>query len=151
MIDDSGHQLGGINVSAAHLQKVRVALFKDNPGDFICIVDFAHRGDSVGTVVRADNKGLGFIIGNTSDAQISFHLSHIFIKLGSKRCVLNVMNCAVKTGFAIYGHSASAGAQMRMVVSSKKKIEYTIVLRCNSKKAAHNQNVLHIKKIPFSL
>ena len=128
LIDDGSDQLCGIDVSPAHFQKMSIAVLIDKIRDLLCVVDFAHGGDGVGSVVRADDQGLGFIIGDTSDAQIALHLPHVLVKLGPERCIFYIVNGTVKTILTIYSHAAPPCTKMRMVVCSKKQVKDAVVL-----------------------
>ena len=76
----------------------------------------------------ADDQGLRFIIGDTSDPQIPFHLPHILVELGSERRILYIVNGTVKTILTIYSHAASPRTKVGMVVCSKKQVKDTVIL-----------------------
>ena len=128
LIDNGSDQFCGINIPSAHFQKMSIAVLIDQIGDFFCVVDFANGGDGVGTVVRADDQGLRFIIGDTTDTHIPFHLPHIFVKFGAKRCVFYIVNRAVKAVFAVYRHAASPCTKVRMIVCPKKQVKDAVIL-----------------------
>ncbi len=84
------------------------------------------------------HQRLRFIVGNTADSNRTFYLVNVFFKFSSERRVLNVVNSALKFAFACVNcNSASARAEMRMIISSKKQIHRTIVFGSNAENTAH--------------
>ena len=78
-------------------------------------------------MMGADEKGLGFVIGNAADAQVAFHMPKVFVKFGTKRSVFDIVDRPVKSFFSVVnGHSGAAGAEMGMVVCSEKQVKDTI-------------------------
>lgn len=56
-----------------------------------------------------------------ADAGMTLKIDQIFFKFGTKRCVFDVVNLALEAFFlAVDDHTASACAQMRMIVHPKK-------------------------------
>ena len=104
---------------------------------FLRVVDFAYGSQCVGSVMGTDNQWLGFIIGNTTDAVISFHGLDILVKLCTERCIFYVVYGTVKTILAVHSHSASSGTQMRMIIYSEKQIKYAVFFCGHTKKATH--------------
>ena len=51
LVDDGGDQLGGIDLSAAHLKKMNMALFIGLLDQFLLICYFAHCGDGIAAQV----------------------------------------------------------------------------------------------------
>jgi hypothetical protein len=47
------------------------------------------------------------------------------------------MNGTIKAILPIYRHTATSGAQVGMIVNTKKQIKYAILSGCNSEKSAH--------------
>ena len=62
LVDDRRHQLRGVDVPAAHLQKVGVAGLEQGLDDLLGVVDTPHGDDGIGAVVRAHDQGLGLIV-----------------------------------------------------------------------------------------
>ena len=78
--------------------------------------------------MRLDQKGLRLKIRDTADPQISLHLSHVPVKFGPERRILDVVDSPVKPVRSVGRHSASSGSQVRMVIDSVKQFQYTIFL-----------------------
>ena len=65
-------------------------------------------------------KGLGFVVGNTSDSQCSFQLVQIPVKLRTEGGIFYIVDGPRKALAAVYGHSASLSPQMGVVIHSEK-------------------------------
>ena len=113
LIYDSRDKLGRIDVSAAHLQEMRVAVCKNQFCDFVNIVDPAYRRNSICSKVRANHQRLRLIIGDAADSNVSAHFQNVFIELGSEICCLYVVDRAVEAFLNIICHQSRApGSEM---------------------------------------
>ena len=74
-----------------------------------------------------DDQGLGLIVGNTADSQMPVHAGKFFIKFGTERSVLNVVDSAVEPVLIVVdGHACPPCSQMGVIVSAEKQIENTV-------------------------
>ena len=121
LVDDRRHKFRGIDVPSAHLKKMGMSGRKQLLHNAFQIIDLAHCHDGIGSVVGTHQKRLRFIVRNTADSQISFHLIYIFVKLGTKGRILNVVNRSVKSLLlTVYSHSRTPRTQVGMVIRSEK-------------------------------
>ena len=115
-----------------------MSLCKQILDDGIRIVDLAHGGNSISSVMGTHHQRLGLKIGNTADAQMSVHLIDILVELRTERCILYVVNGSVVTFFfAVDCHAGTSGSQMGMIIRSKEQIKHTVFFCCDSKKSTH--------------
>ena len=147
LIDEGCHQFGVVQITAAHLQEMGVPVLEDVLSQLCRVVDAAHRGNRIGSVVGADQQGLGLVVGNTANAHPACHFVDVFFKLGPERRIFNVVNGTVKSLFPIHGHTCPAGSQMGVIIGSEKQIKYAILFGCHTKKTTHLTINLHI---PFA-
>ena len=111
LVDDRGHQLRGVHIAAAHLQKVGVPAFEQLLHDLVGVVDFAHGHNGVGAMVRPHNQGLGLVVGDAPNAQMALHAGHVLVELGAEGRVFNVVDGAVKALCRVVNrHAGTAGA-----------------------------------------
>ena len=136
--DQGSDQLCHIDSSVGHLLKMYLGRIIHPLQKFIIIVDLSHKGKGKASNPGTEQKGLRFIIRNTSDSHISLHGTHIPVKFCTERCVFNVVDGTVKSMFSVNSHTAAACSQMRMIIHSVKKFQYAVAFRCYSKKSAHN-------------
>ena len=116
------------NLSANVTRAEALEACKDFLNKLISVVYLSHGCNSIGAMMRTNQQGLGFIIGNAPDSVFSLHLLHIFIELGTKRCIFYIVDGSVKALVSIHCHSAASGSQMRMIIDSEKQIKHTILL-----------------------
>ena len=96
--------------------------------DLLHIIDLAYRRNCKGPMVGTHQKRLGFIIGNTPNPKIPFHLVHILIKLCTKGCIFNIVNCPVKALFlAVNRHTGPSCPQVGMIIRAEEQIKHTIL------------------------
>ena len=136
--DQCSDQFGHIDCSVGHLLKMYLGRIIQLLQKFIVIIDLSHKSEGKAADPGTEQKGLRLIIRNTSDSHISLHGPHISVKFCTERRVLNVVDGTVKSMFSVNSHTSAACSQMRMVIHSVKKLQYTVILRCYSKKSAHN-------------
>ena len=111
LVDDRGHQLRGVHIAAAHLQKVGVPAFEQLLHNLVGVVDFAHGHNGVGAMVRPHNQGLGLVVGDAPNAQMALHAGHVLVELGAEGRVFNVVDGAVKALCRVVNrHAGTAGA-----------------------------------------
>ena len=140
LVDDRGHQLGGVHIAAAHFQKVGVSAFEQLFHDLVGVVDFSHSHNGVGAVVGTDNQGLGLVVGDAANAQTALHAGNVLVKLGPERGVFNVVDRTVKALFPVVDrHARPAGAKVRVVVRAEKEIEHAVLFGSDAKKSAHKK------------
>ena len=138
LVDQGGGQLRRIDVASAHLQEVGVGTGKELPHEFLGIVDLAHRRDRVGAQMGADDQGLRFIVGDTSDAQLSFHLEDVLVEFRPEIRTLNIVDRPVKAlHMVVHCQACAPCSQMGMIVCSVKEVKNTVLLRSNAKKTTH--------------
>ena len=127
-IDEGGHQLCGVDVPAAHLQKVGVPRLEHGVHQLLRVVNPPHGDDGVSAVVGADDEGLGVVIGNTPDAKVALHLVYVLVELGAKGGVLDVVDGPVKAGILpVHRHARTAGAQVGVVVRAEKQVQQAVL------------------------
>ena len=68
LVDEGCHQFGGVDVAAAHFQKMCISTIKDLFGQLFCVIDAAYGGDSEGAVVGAYQQRLGLVVGDAAYA-----------------------------------------------------------------------------------
>ena len=79
-------------------------------------------------MMRTNQQGLGFIIGNTADAQMSVHVVDFLIKLRSEGRILYIVNRSVISFFfAVYNHSRTSCSKVGMIVCSEEQIKHTVL------------------------
>ena len=111
LIDDCRHQLGRVDISAAHFQEMRMSAAENLHQNLFHVVDTAHRDNGIGAMVGTDDQRLRLIIRNTADSQISGHFRHILVELGTEGGVLDVMNGTIEPFiFTVYRHTCPACA-----------------------------------------
>ena len=138
LIQNRRHQLRGIDISAAHLKEMRVPFGEQFLCQKVRIINSAHSGNGIGSMVRTHHQRLGFIIRYTANPDTSPHFNHFFVKFCAKRRILNIMNRPVKSAFPVVNHHSSPpGAQMRMIICSEKYIKHAVLFGCNTKKTSH--------------
>lgn len=126
LVDDRGNKLRLVDDAVLHFKKVRV-VFKDFACDFFGVIDLADRCDAEGAVMRTDQNGLRFVVGDTADAVLSLHFRGFLLEFGSERCVFDVVDGFIKSVFfAVNRHTCTSGAEVRMIVYTVKQIKYTI-------------------------
>jgi hypothetical protein len=77
-------------------------------------------------------------IGNAADTGTAAEFGQIIFKFGAEGCVFNVVDLALKALFLIIEcHAAPAGAQVGMVVRTKKHIQYAVFTGDSPKKTTH--------------
>ena len=106
-VDERGRQFGGIDVSAAHFQKVRLSVFERAFHKFVDVVDAPHGSDGEVAQMRAHEQGLGFVVRNAADAEFSLHFRKIAFEFGAERGVFDAVNGAVEAVFSVYGHASA--------------------------------------------
>ncbi len=146
LVQNGSHQLRGIAVAAAHLQKMPVPAGEQFLGQFLRIVDPSHRGNGIGTVMGTDHQGLGFKVRNTADPHTALHFIHVFVKFCPERGILNIVDCPVKSPVSVIDyHAGPSGSQMGMVVCPEIQVKYTILFGSNTKKSSHDiLSLLHL-------
>ena len=93
--------------------------------------------------MRTYQKGLGIGVADAAAAGMPLKIDQIFFKFGTKMCVFDVVNLALEAFFlAVDDQTASACAQMRMIVNPEKDIKYAILLGSYAKKTAHDGSSL---------
>ena len=138
LVDNGSDQFRGVDVTAAHLQKMGVASGENLLDNLIQIVDLSHSGNGIGAVMGAHNQRLGLIVGNTSDAQIAVHFTEVLVELGAEGGILDIMYRPVEPLLpAVNRHSGPAGSQMGMIVGAKEQVKHAVVFRSYSKVSAH--------------
>ena len=136
-VDERGRQLGGIDVAAAHLQKVRRSVGERLLDERVDVVDAPDRADGEVPEVRTHDERLRLGVGNAADAQVPFHFFDVALEFGTERRVLDVVDRALKPVLAVDGHPAALGAEVGMVVGTEKQIKYTVALGGDPEKSAH--------------
>ena len=128
LVNDCGDHFGGIDIPAAHLQKMAVAGGKDVLGNFVHIVDLSHGHDRIGSMVGTHQKGLGLVVRDTADPHISLHLVHVLVEFRPKGRILNIVNRPVESPFfTVNSHSRTPRPQMGMIVRTEKQIKNAII------------------------
>ena len=101
--------------------------FEDFVCDLVGVVDLADRGDREAAVVRANQDGLRFVVGDTADAQIAVHGIGFAGEFRAERCIFNVVNCFIEAVFfAVNGHARATGPEVRVIVYTEKQVKYAI-------------------------
>ena len=68
-----------------------------------------------------NDQRLWLVIGYAADAERAVHFIDIFVELGAKRRVFDVVNGPVKTVlFAVNGHTGPSCSEMGMIIRAKK-------------------------------
>ena len=116
-----------------------ISMFENFFYDFIGIIDFTNGSNGKSTVVGTNDKRLWLKIGNAADAQCSLHFINILFKLGSERRIFDVMNLPLQSDFRIARrHTATACAEMRVVVRAEEHVGNHITVTDCAKIASHN-------------
>ena len=109
-VDQRRHQLGGVDVAAAHLQEVGGALGEGLVHQGLGVVDAADCGDGEVAQVGAHDQRLRLVIRYAADAQVALHVVDIPLELGAEGRVLDVVDGALKAALPMYHHAAAPGA-----------------------------------------
>ena len=129
LVDDSRHQFRGIDIAAAHFQKMGGGGGEEFLYDFIGIVDLSDGHDGKGAMVGADDQRLGFVVRNTADAQMAAHALHFFVKFCPKGRIFNVVDGTVEAfPVVIDRHTGASGAKMGVIVCPEIEVKYAIFL-----------------------
>ena len=104
-----------------------VAVFIGRGHQLGLVVDFSHSGYGKAAQVGLNQKGLGFVVGNTSDSQCSLQLVQIPVKFRTEGGIFYIVDGPCKALAAVYGHSASLCPQMGVIVHSEKQVQGTAV------------------------
>ena len=138
LVNNRCHKFCRINISTTHFQKMSVIVTENFIHNFLCIVNFSHGCNGKCAMMGTHNQWLWFKIGNAANPVISLHFLHVFIKFRPKWGIFYIVNCTVKPVLSIHRHSGTSCSQMGMIIGSKKQIKYAVILRCHSKKTAHD-------------
>ena len=104
----------------------------------LIVVYDAYVADGVGAEMRADQQRLGIGVGYDADSRGAGHLIKYMFKLGSKRCVLDIVDLTLQPDLGIVGgKSASSCAEMRVIVNAEEHIHHAIFFRSNAEKSSH--------------
>ena len=129
LVDDGRHQLRGVDIAAAHFQKMGGGGGKQFVDDLIGVVDLADGHDGKGAVVGADDQRLRFIVRNTADAHVAAHPFHFLVEFRPKGSVFDVVDGAVEPFLIVVDrHAGAPGPQMGVIVRSKIQVKYAIFL-----------------------
>ena len=72
LVDNGGHQLGGVDFAVLHFKKVGISA-DDGIHNAAGVVDLSHRGNSKSTVMGTNQNRLRFIIRDTANPQRTVH------------------------------------------------------------------------------
>ena len=78
----------------------------------IIVVNLSHSSYGISSMMRAYDKRLRLIIGNTANAINTLHIIDILVELSPERCILNIMDSPVEAILAIYCHASSPCSKM---------------------------------------
>ena len=136
-VDERRHQLGGVDVAAAHLQEVGGAVGEGLGHQCLGVVDAAHGGDGEVAQVGAHDQRLGLVIGDAADAHVALHVVDIPLKLGAEGGVFDVVDGSLEAVLTVDDHAATAGAQVRVVIGAKEQVKHAVVLQRHAKESTH--------------
>ena len=127
LIDYGSDQFRRIDVPAAHLQKMGMSVLKENIHNLGGIIDLSHGGDRIGSVMGTNDQRLRFIIRDTADTEIPFHLYDVFFEFRPEICRLYIMDGTVEAALAVVNrHAGTPCSQVRMIIRSIIQIKDTV-------------------------
>ncbi len=136
-VDQRGHDLGRVDVAAAHLGQVDAPLAERLAGQRLGIGHHADRGDGVVAQVGADEQRLVVGVADDADAAAPAQALEVGVELRAELGVLDVVDDADEPLGAQDGQAAALGPQVGMVVGAVKQVGQAIVLCRHAEKSAH--------------
>ena len=136
--DEPADERGRINLSAAHCLETGAGIAEQLVAELLSIVDYADVAYRVGTEPGLEKDRLRISIADAADAEIAFHCVYVALELCAERRVFNAVNASLEALLrGICSHTASACAEVRMIVGAEKYVADTVMFSSRSKKTAH--------------
>ena len=138
LVDQPGHQLGGVDGAAAHGHELMAPLGEIGLDQLVGVADDANHGDGVKPQVGAHQQGLGVRVADAADAALPVEIRQVVFKLGAEGGIFNVVNLTLETVFTvIHDHTGPAGAQVGVIVRTEENVQYRVAPGYGAEKAAH--------------
>ena len=102
------------------------------------IIDASYRADGEQAQVGTHQQRLGIRVADAADTAAAVEIGDVFLKLGSERCILNVVDLAMETALTVVdGDTAAQSAEVRVIVRAEKNVQDAIFLGDCTEKASH--------------
>ena len=138
LVNEGGHQLGGIYLTGTHSHKLLALKVKIFLHQFLGIVDDPHSGNGIKPQMGADQQRLRIGVADTADTGASPEAGQVLFKLGPKGCILDVVDLPLKAPVpVIEDQSPPAGTQVGMVIHAEKYVKYAVPFGDGPKKSSH--------------
>ena len=137
--EQQGHEFGLVRTARREFGKVLV-LAEELGCQRIDIVDFGHRDDGKAPQVGVNDERLRIGVADDADARgASLETAERALELGTEVRVFKVVYGTCETAFAavIHCHTATARAEVRVIIRSVEDIGHAVVPRHSAKEAAH--------------
>ncbi len=140
LVDERGHELGRIELPAAHLGEVQAPAPEGLAGELGSVLDGPDRRDREISEVRPDEKRLVVGIADDADPRMGMHAPDIVVELRAELGVLDVMDDPAQAVVPKDGQAAPLRPQVRMVVRPVIEIGNGVPSRCDPEETAHGSS-----------